>query len=111
LTLLKHALKQRKGIQYQQRLNKLIKQFEQGDILADTLLDSMMAWNNHASYGNTLGLRKALFSSLPENIAIKAAERFTKILERKNASDRYKYALFGDWWFYCDCFWHRAVQK
>jgi hypothetical protein len=43
-----------------------------------------MAWNNHASYGNTLGLRKAVFSSLPENIAIAAAERYRKILWRKN---------------------------
>jgi hypothetical protein len=42
----RRRLKQRKGIQYQQRLKKLIKQFEQSEILADTLVDSVMAWNN-----------------------------------------------------------------
>lgn len=80
----RRRLKQRKGIQYQQHLKKLIKQFKQGEILPDTLLDSVMAWNNHASYGNTLGLRKIMFSSLPENIAIEAAKRYRKILEREN---------------------------
>ncbi|MCX7099593.1 MAG: hypothetical protein NTV43_17000 [Methylococcales bacterium] len=70
-------------IETQQHLKKLIKQFEQGEILADTLLDSVMAWNNHASYANTLGLRKALFSALPENSAITAAKRYRKTLERK----------------------------
>jgi len=79
----KRRLKKRKGIQYQRRLKRLIKQYELDEILVDTLFDSIMAWNSHASYGNTLGLRKAVFSCLPEDIAIEAGKRYKKTL-RKN---------------------------
>ena len=45
--------------------------------------DSVMAWNNHASYANTLGLRKQLFSSLPDDLAVKARRKYHRILERR----------------------------
>lgn len=41
-----------------------------------------MAWNNHAGYGNTVGL--------PDEIAALARKRYQKILNRHNKNHRRK---------------------
>lgn len=79
----RRRLKRRKGIQYQRHLKVLIRQFEQGQLEADKLLDSVMAWNNHAGYANTIGLRKVVFSTLPEEIALQARRRYLHTLQRR----------------------------
>lgn len=81
-------LKQRKGIQYQQHLKSLLKQYGLGIIDEDKVLDSVMAWNNHAGYGNTIGLRKQIFSVLPSNIATLARTQYEGILARKQWQQR-----------------------
>lgn len=57
----RRRLKQRKGIQYQHKLKILLEKYQSGVADVDNVLDSVMAWNNHVSYGNTLGLRKRCF--------------------------------------------------
>ncbi len=79
----KRRLKRRKGIQYQQRLKAMVEAYQDNAQQEQALLDSVLAWNNHVSYGNTLGLRKAVFASLPEEIALAARSRYGRTRERQ----------------------------
>ena len=79
----RRRLKRRKGIQYQRHLHQLLADYQQGLIEMDNVLDSVMAWNNHVSYGNTIGLRKQLFSILPDEIAVEARVKYQRIVERR----------------------------
>jgi len=56
----KRRLKRRKGVFYQRRLKRLIKQYSMGQINDRKVMDSVRGWSNHARYGNTVGLRKAV---------------------------------------------------
>lgn len=77
------SIKRRKAIYYQRKLAKLLLEYEQGNIVLDNVLDSVLAWNNHARYGNTVGLRKSIFSVLPEYIAAEAYRRYETILKNR----------------------------
>ena len=76
-------LKKRKGIHYQRHLKKMLSDYENGAMLQDEVLDSVMAWNNHVGYGNTVGLRKRMFAVLPDELTQEARRRFLRILMRR----------------------------
>jgi hypothetical protein len=52
--------KRDKGIYYQRRFRQLAEAYADGRITFDQLTASVRGWVNHARYGNTLGLRKAI---------------------------------------------------
>lgn len=56
-------LKRRKGIYFQRKLRRMAKSYAQGEISFSDVDACVQGWINHARYGNTIGLRKALFSS------------------------------------------------
>ncbi len=58
----KRRLKRRKGLHYQRRLHALLKAYRRGEIPLEEVNASVQGWVNHARYGNTAGLRKALLS-------------------------------------------------
>jgi RNA-directed DNA polymerase len=53
-------LKRRKGIWYRRRLRRLVAAYRTGEIPLERLTASVRGWTNHARYGNTVGLRKAV---------------------------------------------------
>lgn len=76
-------VKRRKGIQYQQKLKQQLIKLQSGSVDEETILQSILSWNNHLSYGNTVGLRKSIFSVLPAAISNEARVRYQKSCERK----------------------------
>ncbi|MGR9108681.1 MAG: hypothetical protein ACU843_17320 [Gammaproteobacteria bacterium] len=84
----RRRIKKRKGIQYQRHLKGLLRAYQAGLIADDSVLDSIMAWNNHAGYGNTIGLRKRVFRALPEPLAREARRRWRRTLIRRKADAR-----------------------
>ncbi|NOZ28401.1 MAG: RNA-dependent DNA polymerase [Chloroflexi bacterium] len=61
-------LKRRKGVYYQRKLHRMVKAYARGQATLDDLNASVRGWVNHVRYGNTIGLRKAMFADiiLPE---------------------------------------------
>lgn len=57
-------LKRRKGIAYRRRLKGLLQDYASGEISLDRVTASVQGWVNHARYGNTEGLRRAMLGSL-----------------------------------------------
>ena len=57
-------LKRRKGIYFQRKLQRLLDEYADGEISHETLSASIQGWVNHVRYGNTVGLRKAVLSSM-----------------------------------------------
>ena len=57
-------LKRRKGVYFRRRLWKLAADYADGLISFDQLTASVQGWVNHARYGNTVGLRKAVLTRL-----------------------------------------------
>jgi RNA-directed DNA polymerase len=57
-------LKRRKGIEYRRRLKELLARYAAGEIALDLVTASVQGWTNHARYGNTAGLRKAVLGGL-----------------------------------------------
>lgn len=55
-------LKRRKGIYYQRRLRRMLAAYQRRQLSFDQLTASVQGWVNHARYGNTVGLRRALLS-------------------------------------------------
>ena len=53
-------LKRRNGVQYQQKFHQLLAQYAEGEINLDQVTASVQGWANHARWGNTVGLRKAI---------------------------------------------------
>jgi RNA-directed DNA polymerase len=53
-------LKRRKGIHFRRRFYRLIAEYAAGAVSLDELNASVRGWANHARYGNTVGLRKAV---------------------------------------------------
>jgi retron-type reverse transcriptase len=62
-------LKRRKGIAYRRRLKRLLAAYESGDIPLEQVTNSVRGWVNHVRYGDTWGLRRALFADLPVSAA------------------------------------------
>ena len=58
-------LKRRKGVAYRRRLKRLIAGFAAGQVAQERVTASVRGWVNHARYGNTWRLRRALFAGLP----------------------------------------------
>jgi RNA-directed DNA polymerase len=58
----RRRLKRRKGIYYQRRFKRLLADYGAGRLSFERLTASVRGWSNHARYGNTLGLRKAVLS-------------------------------------------------
>ncbi len=55
-------LKRRKGIAYRRKFRGLLQQYEAGEIGLDVVSASARGWVNHARFGNTVGLRKAVIT-------------------------------------------------
>jgi RNA-directed DNA polymerase len=58
----RRRLKRRKGIHFQRKLKKMKIQYQAGEIDLETVQSRIRGWINHVRYGNTIGLRKAIFS-------------------------------------------------
>ena len=55
-------LKRRKGIAYRRKFRQLLRQYAAGEIGLEQVNISVRGWVNHARFGNTVGLRKALLT-------------------------------------------------
>jgi RNA-directed DNA polymerase len=60
----KRRLKRRKGIAYARRLQTLVEDYADGRISLEQVTASVQGWANHARYGDTLGLRRAVLESV-----------------------------------------------
>jgi len=60
----RRRLKPRKGLHFRRKLKTLATAYHRGEISLDQMTASVRAWANHARYGNTVGLRKAVFRSV-----------------------------------------------
>ena len=60
----RRRLKRRKGIHFQRRLKVLVAGCRAGEIPRSQVDRSVRGWVNHTRYGNTVGLRKAVFRVL-----------------------------------------------
>jgi RNA-directed DNA polymerase len=58
-------LKPANGYAYRQRLKALIVRYAAGEIDLERLTTSVQGWANHARYGDTWGLRRALLAATP----------------------------------------------
>jgi retron-type reverse transcriptase len=58
----RRRLKRRKGIHYRRRFRRLAQRYAAGEAQLADLNASVRGWVNHARYGNTIGLRKALLT-------------------------------------------------
>ncbi len=56
-------LKRRKGIAFQRRFKRLLAAYAAGDIPFERLNASVQGWINHVRFGDTWGLRRAIFVS------------------------------------------------
>ncbi len=54
-------LKRRKAVHYKRRLGRLVNEWKAGETPLSTVTGSVRGWVNHVRYGNTVGLRKAVF--------------------------------------------------
>ena len=57
-------LKRRKGIAYRRRLERLLRSYAAREISLEPVNDSVRGWVNHVRYGDTWGLREAIFAEL-----------------------------------------------
>jgi hypothetical protein len=57
----RRRLKRRVGIRFRRRLRGLLRRFAAGEIPLERVSASVQGWVNHARYGNTVGLRRAVF--------------------------------------------------
>lgn len=58
-------LKRRNAINYQRTLRRLMDRYAAGEIEYRKILDSIRGWVNHASFGDTYGLRRSLLWNMP----------------------------------------------
>jgi len=61
----RRRLKRRKGIAYGRRLRALLAAYAAGEVSLDRVNASARGWVAHVRHGDTRGLRRALFASLP----------------------------------------------
>lgn len=57
----KRRLKRRKGVAYARRFRSMVHDYADGWLSLEQLNASVRGWVNHARYGDTEGLRRALF--------------------------------------------------
>jgi RNA-directed DNA polymerase len=57
-------LKRRKGVHFRRRFQALVARYAAGEIPLERVTASAQGWVEHARYGNTVGLRKALFGGI-----------------------------------------------
>jgi retron-type reverse transcriptase len=55
-------LKRRSVVRYRRRLRRVLRAYRAGEISRDRVRASILGWINHARYGDTWGLRRAVFS-------------------------------------------------
>ena len=60
----RRRLKRRKGIHYRTSLRSKLIAYQRGDIPYDAVAHSIEGWVNYVRYGNTVGLRKAIFREI-----------------------------------------------
>ena len=60
----RRRLKSRKGINFRRGLKKLLSAYQRGEIPLEIVNASVRGWVEHVRYGNTVGLRKAVFSQI-----------------------------------------------
>ena len=60
----KRRLKRRQGVAYRRRLQALLCAYATGEVSLEQVTASVQGWANHAGYGNTFGLRKALLGGM-----------------------------------------------
>jgi RNA-directed DNA polymerase len=58
-------LKRRKGVAFERKLRRLMAAYGRGEIAFDRVDASVQGWINHVRYGDTWGLRRALFAANP----------------------------------------------
>jgi retron-type reverse transcriptase len=58
----RRRLKRRKGIYFQRKHRSMMAEFYAGKLALQKVTASVKGWVNHAQYGNTIGLRKAVLS-------------------------------------------------
>jgi len=56
----KSRIKRRKGIYFQRKLKRLVKEYYAGNVELSNVNASVQGWVNHVRYGNTVGLRKSV---------------------------------------------------
>lgn len=54
-------VKRRKAIHFHRKFRRLLGEFRNGAVPLSTVTSSVKGWVNHVHYGNTIGLRKAMF--------------------------------------------------
>jgi len=69
-------IKRRKAVHFHRKFREKVKAFHEGKIELSKLNESVVAWVNHAHYGNTVGIRKRILSSqliypIPKKDAVK----------------------------------------
>ncbi len=57
-------LKRRKVVHYRRRLKRLLRAYHDGSLPADRVTASILGWINHARYGDTWGLRRAVLEDV-----------------------------------------------
>jgi hypothetical protein len=61
----RRRLKRRKGVAFRRRFMSLLAAYRAGEISLDCISASVLGWVNHARYGNTTGLRRAVLGARP----------------------------------------------
>jgi hypothetical protein len=64
----RRRLKRRKGVAFRQRLSGLAEGWRAGEISRQSVAATVESWENHARYGNTTGLRKAILKTVPPEL-------------------------------------------
>ena len=62
----RRRLKRHKGVYYQRRLKSLLAGYFKGETTREKVEASVHGWCNHVRYGNTVGLRESILSTMPE---------------------------------------------
>ena len=57
-------LKRRKVVRFRRRFGRLVRGYEAGEVPLSRITASVQGWVNHARYGNTVGLRKAVLGGI-----------------------------------------------
>ena len=60
----RRRLRNRKGYHFRRRLRLAAKAYQEGTLSREAFQASIRGWVNHARYGNTVGLRKAVFNEV-----------------------------------------------
>jgi RNA-directed DNA polymerase len=65
----RRRLSRRRGTAYARRLRTMVRRLDHGEIDQDRVSSSINGWINHARYGNTVGLRRALLERLSFSVS------------------------------------------